>query len=67
MAKLKPYPFCGGKPELRVRKLNSKNRPKPLAYRYVCSNDECHAGVGRWSGGISGHPWTAAEVWNTRR
>ena len=60
MTDLKPCPFCGGEAELETRKGCSGM----TQYRYRCS--ECHAAKGRWHGGISGHPWTAAEAWNAR-
>ena len=57
---LLPCPFCGGEAELATR----KGRGGMMQYRYRCS--ECHAAIGEWHGGVSGRPWTAAEVWNTR-
>ena len=55
-----PCPFCGGEAELTTRKFRNGSD----GYRYRCS--KCHATIGEWSGGISGHPWTAVEKWNTR-
>lgn len=58
--KLLPCPFCGGEAELTSRRVNSGQ----TLYRYRCAS--CHAAIGRWHGGISGHDYTAAETWNTR-
>ena len=60
MTELKPCPFCGGESELTTRRVNSGR----TLYRYRCAS--CHAAIGHWHGGISGHEWTAAEAWNTR-
>lgn len=59
-SELKSCPFCGGEAELTSRRVNSGQ----TLYRYRCAS--CHAAIGRWHGGISGHDYTAAETWNTR-
>lgn len=59
-SQLLPCPFCGGDAELTSRIVNSGQ----TLYRYRCAS--CHAAIGRWHGGISGHDYTAAETWNTR-
>ena len=67
MTDLKPCPFCGGKAEIREKRVHVADwfgKDYRVMYRVACK--KCKANTGGYAAGIEGKEWTAIERWNRR-